>query len=161
MQVHVEPGPGLDWHHRDLKHLLFGHLTWQAATVTCPHAPKAATDCRCSRSSDFGITRLHGGWSSAVCWANRKAWRGNGCYPRMKPHTQGSPIRKWEIRAAVHASIRHGPAATRTHTALSFLRAWQHTEATNYFICCSFVCIFFQWKRKSPNKSKSVKTLLP
>lgn len=44
-------------------------------------------------------------------------------YPRMKPHTQGKPMRKWEIRAVVHASTRQGPAATRTHTDFSFLRA--------------------------------------
>lgn len=127
---------------RLLQQQITGARTWKWLVTT------QTTQTRCR-------TRLHRSWNETICWANRNAWRGNGCcYPRMKPHTQGSPIRKWEIRAAVHASTRQGPAATRMHTALSFLRAWQHTQTQSLLNALLFVCIFLhlcnQWSKIIP-----------
>ena len=51
----------------------------------------------------------------------------------MKPHTQGKPMRKWETTAVVQASTKQGPAATRIHTAFSFLRAWEQTDKVQEF----------------------------
>lgn len=75
----------------------------------------------------------------------------------MKPQTQGKPIRKCETSAVVHASMMQGPAATRTHTDFSFLRAW-HTDknihnpgrCSSKYPECIGICIITISQQKQP-----------
>lgn len=50
--------------------------------------------------------------------------KGEKYYPNRNPHCQGNSIRKWEKRAAEHASMRHGPNDNLKQTAFRCFKAW-------------------------------------